>query len=379
MKRTNIITALLTACLMGASAQEATPIDNIVNQLSEVMPNGIQTSVGNHGYGTTISTNAFIFTSDFCAKEVCEGEDIVNSLDDAEAVNEKNRKIYNHILSIIRHGLDSISALHSVEESYHFESHKKGIDTIQYTICLHSGENQIKSRNSQLGYVYFDTPSTEIISFHYISKPMTCGKHFQGHGELKYSRTEAIHGKESAPFNWEQYLQAVTPALDRRGITQRKFRWVRDGSIANEDEFFVFRTDLWKKDDSPLSTGETSGTLYFIPRDREDLMESVVKDFKAATLDYIHEHPEQYYKYNYNCEINLTDKPAYRSIKRMLDALRLGNEQHDYSGYVLLGSDIRGFYILLCDVTDAMGIPDEWAILKSLVDGKKTYHKGMKP
>ena len=376
MKRTTIITALLTACLVGASAQKATPIDHMVTQLGELIYGGIQTSQANHGIGTTVSTQAFIDITDYCAMETCGlGAD---SLEIVEAVNEKNRKTYDRMLSIIRHGLDSITALPAVEESYHFESHHKGIDTIRYSICLSGGEHQNRYHSPQFGFLYSEHPNAELISFYYTTRPKRCGKHFYGWGELRYSRTEPIPGnKESVKFNWEQYLQAVTPILNQRGITQRKFRWVRDGSIANESEFFVTRTDIGQ-----ISTGETSGTLYFIPRNREDLMESVVKDLKAATLDYIHEHPEQYYAYKFNSSfrpVSETDGRNWPNVSQMFRTIRQNDEQHDYSGYVFLGSDIRGYYILLCDVTDAMGLPAEWPILQSVVNGKKTYYKGMKP
>ena len=371
MKRTTIITALLTACLVGASAQEpTTPIDNVFNQLSNV-----KRVRSNNGHGTFFSASSLIFTYEFCAKEMCDECTTDNTVADVESANRRERQNRDHILSVIRQGLDSLSAIPGVEESYHFESHRQGIDTIQYAICLRRGEGLPKF-NKQSGYTYYEFPGSENITFTYSTRPKPCGKHFDGLGELRYSRDEETITKEYRAFSWAEYLQTVAPILNQRGITQREFRWVRDENV--DKNIYIFRTELSQEDGSLLATGETSGTLYFIPRDQSDLMESVVKDFRAATQEYINKHPEQAYRYTYNNAVHPVDNPNSRPLSLMFRTMRQDDDT-PRDGYVFIGSDIRGYYLLICNVTDAMGVPDEWPILKSIVKGKKTYHKGMKP
>ena len=63
--------------------------------------------------------------------------------------------------------------------------------------------------------------------------------------------------------------------------------------------------------------------------------------------------------------------------EQMLRTMNLqeGYDQH----FVFVCSDVRGYYFLFCDTKGALWVPRESLILKSFINGKKEYVKGMKP
>ena len=46
---------------------------------------------------------------------------------------------------------------------------------------------------------------------------------------------------------------------------------------------------------------------------------------------------------------------------------------------ILFGITPKGYYVAIADAENNFCIPKKWSLLKSFVDGKKTYLKGMKP
>ena len=379
MKRI-IITSLLSACFISMSAQEKTKLDPMFNELRTIIHSGITTNRGNYGRGQTVTqTQVFVGSNDFCTKDVCgEGQVFLDSIWDATTVNKRNNEIRDRILSIIRHNLDSISALPNIEESYHFESHHQGIDTIRYSICLHSGKGQLKRYNSTRGeYFYDDVPGTETVSFNYDTKQKPCGKHFQGWGTLTYSRTESVRDGKSVPFDWNQYMQSILPILNKKGITQRTFKWAQDKFYGDADKDYSFGYTILLDDNKHSVEGETNGTLYFIPADQFELAQSVCKDINRATQHYIYNHPEQTYQYSFDTHFTPITDEREEHKEQMLRTMNL-QEGYDHH-YVFVCSDVRGYYFLFCNTKGALWVPRESLILKSFINGKKEYVKGMKP
>lgn len=379
MKRI-IITSLLAVCMLNVSAQEKTRIDNMFNELRTIIHSGIKTTRGNYGRGQTMTqTQVFVGSNDYCSKDICgSGQVFLDSIWDMTTTNKTNRAIRDRILSIIRHNLDSISALPDIEESYHFESHHQGIDTIRYSICLHSGKGQTKQYVSQRGeYFYEDVPGTETVSFCYDTKLKPCGKHFQGWGSLIYSRTESVPGGKSVPFEWEQYMQTLMPILSQKGITARAFTWAQDTFYDDADKDYAFGFTINLGEGKNSVAGETTGTLYFIPADQLEFAQKVLKDINFATQQYIYNHPEQTYQYSFDTFFSPVPEGSESRHEQMLRTMHLNEGWHLH--YIFVCSDAQGYYLLFCDTKGALWVPRESLILKSYVNGKKVYVKGMKP
>ena len=379
MKRT-LITSLLMACLTGASAQEITPIDRLFDQLKGVGTKRL--TKANYGGGTAIDASSYVYGGEFCSKEVC-GHGLDNG--DAEVLEKANRvavQRFDRALAAIRHCLDSISALPNVEESYHLETHQHGIDTIQYSICLTSGGNPIRLVDiQQHGYnaSYTDMPGAEIIKFYYNTVVKPCGQHVSGSGYLQYIKMG--NSSKNTAFEWEKFLQTITPLLNQRGITQRKVNWVREEAATDSlGDDYIASMSMTLEDGTVTTAGETSGTVYFIPSDRQALAESVLSGVKAALESHIDTYPEQRYQYVYDVEFVPTTDPNMTGGNQLFRTSFWGDNElvpNDHQIYV--GTDIYGYYVLVLDTKGCMWLPREWSRLKSFVNGKKTYHKGLKP
>ena len=383
MKRI-IMVSLLTASLTGASAQSSAAIDSLFGELQKTARLHLRKTERNNGNKLTFTLHAFVNCSEICSEETCGGArpSLMPAETDVEQVNQSIRKKQAHTLSVIRRTLDSISAQPGVEESYHFESHRQGIDTVRYAICLKNGSLQNKYYDKQRGYFYGKTPGTETLSFYYTAKLAPCGKHFVDDGFLAYDRTEA-RPHNGMPLDWPHYLQSIMPALKQRGIKRRDFKWTWDKSFdaSTDDDKYIYKIKVDTEEDSPLES-ETSGSLYFIPRDKEELAQAVRASIDAATLAYMKEHPEQIYEYNYDIDYPdvVTPSPDKSAFVQCLFNSENYKGLRDFVFYHLfVGSDPNGYYILACETKGNMKLPAEWPLLKTIVNGKKTYHKGLKP
>ena len=373
MKRSIIITSLLAASLLTISAQEATPIDNVFRELQKFIHNGMTISKLNYGGKTSFRANFYLSVPMHC---IC-GEGKADFDTTLLLLNESIEKQAQHNLSLIRHALDSISALPETLESYHFETHHQGIDTIRYSILLNSKTKQNKSDNGtkirkfyndrQNTYYYRESSGTETISFDYTTRAWPCGKHFNGYGTLRYAKFEAT---KTVPFEWKEYMQTIEPLLKHRDIIRREFKWLRNDSLGNTSDKDYIHRIMVRVEDGKLADGssEMTGMYYFIPADKEELAQSVRHVVDSATQKYIHEHPSQSYKYTYGVNF-----PSRRPENSLVNELFTGNL---FEHYVFLGSDVSGYYILFFTIPNGyVNIPEEWPVLKSFVNGKKVYYK----
>ena len=305
-----IIISLLTVNLMNVSAQNAGILDDMFRKMEAIMPNQvrkIRANYGKHQTETIVYANAG--TNDFCSKRACGREhDYTDSLWNAlSAVPEVVTGMLNYekkerLLYCVHHALDSISTLPCTVESYHFEKHQLGIDTVRYSICLNRGpEHRITYDSLQDCQVYSRELGPETITFSYETYQKSCGKHFEGWGHIEYSKVEPLPASlvpatakkyEPVCFDWDLYLQSIMPILSQKGIRQRKFKWAQDENFAkkaNMDWSILYLESPYYA----YSVGETNGTLFFIPSDQKTFAEQVLKDVDAATLKYVLLHPEQ--------------------------------------------------------------------------------------
>ena len=391
-----IIISLLTVNLMNVSAQNTGIIDDMFRKLEAIMPNQvgkIRANYGKHQTETIVYANAG--TNDFCSKRACGREhDYTDSLWNAlSAVPEVVTGMLSYenkerLLYCVHHALDSISTLPSTVESYHFEKHQLGIDTVRYSICLNRGpEHRIMYDSLKDCQVYSRELGPETITFNYETHQKFCGKHFEGWGHIEYSKVEPLPASlvpatakkyEPVCFDWDLYLQSIMPILSQKGISQRKFKWSQDEDFArkargsNIDDYSII---YYNKGDA-LAVGETNGTLFFIPSDQKAFAEQVLKDVDAATLKYVLLHPEQTYEYKYNTFFNSPNYwPRYK--QEMIRSTTLNKD--GIQNFVYIGADEKGYCFLLLNTKGNLFFPKEFSSLKSFVNGEKTYYKGMEP
>jgi hypothetical protein len=390
-----IIISLLTVNLMNVSAQNTGILDDLFRKIEAIMPNQvgkIRANYGRHQTETVVYANAG--TNEFCSKRVCGREqDETDSLWNAlSAVPEVVTGMLDYekkerLLYCVHHALDSISTLPSTVESYHFEKHQLGIDTVRYSICLNRGpEHRIMYDSLKDCQVYSRELGPETITFNYETHQKFCGKHFEGWGNIEYSKVEPLPASlvpatakkyEPVCFDWDLYLQSIMPILSQKGISQRKFKWSQDEDSARKvkDPNIDSSISYGNKFDA-LAVGETNGTLFFISSDQKAFAEQVLKNIDAATLKYVLLHPEQTYAYRYNTFFN---SPNYwpRYDQEMIRSTTLNKD--GIQNFVYIGADEKGYYFLLLNTKGHLFFPKEFSSLKSFVNGEKTYYKGMEP
>lgn len=368
MRRT-IISTLLMLIALSINAQVTTLIDTMIKKLDINQP--ISHTRANYGRGQITDSYSFhMFSYGLCTSE-CGSDNpslMVKAADTISVVlfNNNAREKNEKNLNVIRGELNKLLPL--AEESYHFESHKKGGDTINYSICLKAGSDVFK-RNRETGVIYY-LNGMETIQFDYHTKPTkNCTKHKQGFGMFRYERNEQLPSGESELFDWDTYFNRIKPLLTQDGIASRDFLWAQD----NNPEYMSSKLfqDYYRKGQitnakGKTTAGETRGTMYVIPKDREELAKSILKSINDISLQYIDEHREQEYVYYY--------VESFLKLNK-LDELFSARISHapQTRCYIYCAADEQNYYIFITRTQGALWIPKEFTKLKSMVNGKKEY------
>lgn len=357
MKR--IITIILSAVLtITVSAQLKTPIDKIWEEIYSVvpeMPKIDEKSKSNNGIVISYNHSGSISGEEFCAKDSSE-----------------NKKIMKKVLGIIRRNLNSL--IESSEESDIFESHYNDADTIKYSICLSDGP--VVPQKHKIGNMTYITPDDkETISFDYTRNK----RNYEYRGAydflyLSYNKNVILPKKQKQVFDKLSYLQEIEPVLKNKDIKSWDFYWAY-----NKDYYDQYRKTTNKEVESFYflqdddKEGKAKGTIYFIPKEKKELAETVLASLDCITLNYTGKNPDQSYVYFYNMKdwVMQYKEGIQHNIMEMFAA-------NSRSFYVFYGISPHGYYIAIADTEKNFCIPREWYILKSFDNGKKEYFKGAK-
>ena len=265
------------------------------------------------------------------------------------------------------------------KESYSWEYHHSGVDSVRYTIALGEYVNgdtmQTYRRNRDV--FYYNAP--EIITFGYDPIPGSDVSPWRqkGYATFRYEYTPDSVGKlpkELAPFDKEAYKRLLQPILKQKGIATRQFYVYHDSTYTFEqknwdNEEFVIRQNTI----SPRQPkSETWGTVYTL---RSSAMaDSVLSQIKQTTWTYLDEHPGM--DFHFAPSIYYAPR-AMQDLFRTFDYKKVPNT---YSVYILrdpiYGSQTdEEFHIVILESKGDMMVPMEWQILKIWKNGKMEYDK----
>ena len=374
MKR--IITAILSVILsLTISAQDRTPMDKIWEEIEKITSARQDRKMKiNHGDGQLLYVHNDIVGKEFLCSTGCEGVTTsFNNLtpEETEAVNERNSKVFDEIFGAIRHNLDSLMSIS--DESYHFESHSHGNDTIIYSLCLKNGKDSIAKIKAYDGTMFYPE-ALETVFFNFTASPKPCGKHIRGFGTLGYNKRLPLPGGKSYYFDKQPYLETITPLLKQKGIKSWNFKWAQSDDYdidAHHDKEF----DSAERVHQPKNAGQAIGTMYFIPREQKELAEALFTSIDSATLRYTDIHPEQMFRYIYRVKEEVMRYTESSNISELFEGT---TGKGNASTRVLFGITPQGYYVAIADVENNFCIPKEWHVFKSFLDGKKEYIKGGK-
>ncbi|MBQ4485064.1 MAG: hypothetical protein II934_08725 [Prevotella sp.] len=342
----NIIIALLAACSIGAQAQSQKQIEQLKEFLVE---KGFE-----HALHYQFNNGRFIrrhWTWDFSEQ------------------SDKNIPVAMAIDSI-RNTFCKLSS--EASESYLYEYHKDGIDTIQYAMAyVNPAEKLWKYKSSSDGSVSYNN-AREVASFKFIKEKDDIKKGY-------FSHTYNIHDLESyansKDFDVEAFEKIINPlmkgATKQKGIKTYPIYWRHDeGYEGKMSELLIKHTITTLSDEAKNKhAGLTTGTHLFIPLQYEELAENLLHQLDSLSFDYVNRNPEQKYHYNFSPRFS-----KYYSDIVEGDIFRQGggdNIIYNLSYY----RDQDGFHILTTTTQGERWVPQKFAYLKSFINGERVYRK----
>lgn len=296
--------------------------------------------------------------------------------------NQKLDSILQHRINQEHRAYEAVrntckALIDDARESYVWEYHHNGVDSVRYALVLGEYENgdtlKIYKYNRDIDY----SNAPELITFRYNSNRWNSGGRWdaKGLGYFRYEYTPdsvSMPRKNFVPLNKEAYAKLLQPILKQKGITSRQFYVYHDSTyiFKKEDygkEEFVIRVNNL---DPKQPCSETRGTAYTMHSRAQ--ADSVLSQIKTVTLAFLENNPGVWFTFH-----PYTDY-GYRKLSRLFKSEYLTRVPDFYNIYLHCGVGEKEFNIIIVEGTGDMMIPSEWAILKSWKNGKVVYDKRVK-
>lgn len=262
-------------------------------------------------------------------------------------------------------------------ESYLYEYHKDGTDTIKYSLAFRRDDGALRTYRYN-NSVYFNNAG-EVALFDYTRSNDSdgWGATDWGYYSHLYTIGNDISWDDMQPFDHAVFETLIAPALKAakklKGAKAYPVYWRHDEGFNDDvgpNGNLVGKTVRQSDYGHNKHYGLTTGTLYFIPIQREAEAKALYRQIDSLAHCYVDSHPEQYYTYTFSSDFrygNLRDMVRGQDIK--------GDASYELKAL----ADDTGFYILSINTKGELWIPRDWPRLKSYVNGERVYLKGMKP
>lgn len=291
-----------------------------------------------------------------------------------DSINHLRRQHLTQALDSIRTTFARLGK--DASESYLYEYHKDGTDTIKYSLAFRRDDGALRTYRYN-NSVYFNNAG-EVALFDYTRSNDSDGWGATDWGN--YSHLYTIPNDtwdDMQPFDHAAFEALIAPKLKDakklKGAKAYPVYWRHDEGFNDDvgpNGNLVGKT-VRQSDYGPNSHyGLTTGTLYFIPIQHEAEAKALYRQIDSLAHSYVDSHPEQYYTYTFSSDFrcgNLRDMVRGQDIK--------GDASYELKAL----ADDTGFYILSINTKGELWIPRDWPRLKSYVNGEMEYLKGMKP
>ena len=283
---------------------------------------------------------------------------------------QRNKELDSLVYKAVRNTCKALTD--EAKESYCWEYHHNGVDSVRYAIAIGEYQNgdKLMTYQRQRQVEYYNAP--ELLSFFYNTDPHNDGNPWRqkGWGNFRYEYapdSEVIPMKDIVPFDKDSYTQAILPILKQDGITSRQFYVYHDSTYTIvrkgwTDDDFVMREQIEK----PKQTkSETRGTVYTLHSRAQayEVLEQIVK----ATWNYLDENPGFWFDFRPNNGFR------DRQLNELFDGKDLSSIPEFF--HIYLHNYGEEYNIMIVEGKGNMMIPTEWAVVKSWKNGKVTYDK----
>lgn len=287
-------------------------------------------------------------------------------------------------------------------ESYMYEYHKEGNDSISYSVAFSHSDSPLE-KTPWGDYVHArealkfrcETPNSREIygdGWWYRSDPETdslglaINGWYQGpfaHYYHYYEEPRGISKEDMRPFDIAAFEAHIQPALEPlkklKGAKTYPVYWQHDKGY--EDEVGSYGSLLYGQRIYELwPAGVTTGTYYFIPAQHK--AEPIVDRLDSLAHDYVNHHPEQPYIYDHIPIILRLDNRygsvycdvfyhVHDMVESDSDDIDLNSTKYNLRCY----QDEDGLHILSLTTKGLLWIPKGFQKMERWVNGKATYRK----
>lgn len=318
--------------------------------------------------------NFFVCEDDFPGRVICLKRDAQEF--DTDSIRRLLRADKRGAFKMIRSTI--LDLADDAAESYSYEYHQNGMDTIITSMALkNANNNDIVSRmdgNNRKNVV----AAHEMINFTYKTDYFDKSKDLKGHLlTLKY---RGIIEQNYAPssFDIKTLQNKIAPLVNDKTIKRHTFTCNVDSTynLRKDRNFYsmLFWPDIWGKNNTTVLkfTDETRANNFL-----HQLMECVRKNIES--------NPHQAYSICPDNSLFWSSVGAFPTpifIGRQTDKYIDPNSYEKYKVenikkrlIIQTHSDMEGFYILISEIEGCVYHPAEWKSLKEFNNGKKTYYK----
>ena len=361
MKKT-FLTALVAFFCVTAQAQINPKMQALFEQLKELEEPPRITKTGGAGDLVRLNYSAHLYYS----PEMFSGGDSLT----LDSLLQDERGKLKRQLSAIRHTLDQLQE--EAQESYHYEYHQGGNDTIIYSMNLCQDTTRVLKYQSDNHTMFH---SDEILWFSY--QPYLPKKGFTGN--LSYHVRVPDASLDTVPYTLTALTDDIARLFKQNRIKPRKGIWQHDKAYSdsiweknrkdgNYDDFIrLISYDGYSRE------GVTEATIYTVPRDKEQLAHQLFHSLDSLAQKITNRQQDFHFRYNY--KTTLYDDRLWGSILNCYTEQK--SQRECYS--VDMAFDDFGFHFIIAQTRGVEWVPRNWPSIKTFINGEKTYFKGMKP
>lgn len=292
-----------------------------------------------------------------------------------DSINHLRRLRLTQVLDSIRTTFARLGK--DASESYLYEYHKDGTDTIKYSLAFRRDDGALRTYRYNNSVSFRNAGEVALFDYTRSNDSDGWGATDWGYYSHLYTIPNDISWDDMQPFDHVAFEALIAPALKAakklKGAKAYPVYWRHDEGFNDDvgpNGNLVGKTVRQSDYGHNKHYGLTTGTLYFIPIQHEAEAKALYRQIDSLAHSYVDSHPEQYYTYTFSSDFrygNLRDMVRGQDIK--------GDASYELKAL----ADDNGFYILSINTQGELWIPRDWPRLKSYVNGEIEYLKGMKP
>ena len=367
-----MLLVLLTATAQGQPNQRLHQLEEFFQRqgisVSHQQKNVIDGSITHqmNAYPNLVNLQANSFSEDMSEEEK---QRLIHEYD---SINALRRQYFDNILDSIRITFATLGK--DASENYMYEYHKNGVDTISYSLAFQLENDTLHSSRYNNLVIFDRAREAALFDYHKGYNEWFGGTEETGNYNHYYSIPTGITWNDMQPFDTVAFNSRIQPVLKQlkklKGAKTYPVYWRHDEGFKNDDDFVRWISFQSENSDNK-HTGLTTGIHYFIPSQHKDEAQAIYRQLDSLAYDYVNSHPNQFYSYNY------TRRFPYLNLK---DIVTGQNFKDDKEYYLSCMCDRDGnYHILTLNNKGELWIPRDWQKLKSYINGKRVYLKGMEP